>query len=119
MEMSDMDPEGNVDIPGVDMEGQEAPKQVVEIDDSNTSQDPSLIAPEVPADPDGPTKISTPATEGSHISTRFISQPDTYTPSMTGKRYGYAMKQLDIHGVLYPDTHMLFQEYFTNLNTKL
>ena len=95
MEMSDMDPEGNVDIPGVDMEGQEAPKQVVEIDDSNTSQDPSLIAPEVPADPDGPTQVSTPSTEGPHRSTSVRSQPDTHTPSMTGKRYEYSMTQLE------------------------
>ena len=33
LEEEDMDPEGNVDIPGVDMEGQDAPPQVVEIND--------------------------------------------------------------------------------------
>ena len=49
-----MDPEGNVEILGLDMGGQEAPPQVVEINYLDIPQDPSIIAPEVPADPDGP-----------------------------------------------------------------
>ena len=55
MEMSDMEPDGNVDIPGVDMEGKETPQQVVEINDPEIPQDPSLIAQEVTADTDEPT----------------------------------------------------------------
>ena len=35
MKMPDMDPEGNVETPVVDMEGQEPPPQVVEINDTN------------------------------------------------------------------------------------
>ena len=62
MKISYMDPEGNFDIPGVDMEGQEALPQVFEINDPNIPQDSSLIVPEVPADLDGPTQVSTPAT---------------------------------------------------------
>ena len=31
---------------------------------------------------------------------------------MAGKSYEYAMKQLDIQGVLNPDAHMFAQEYF-------
>ena len=87
MEIPDMDPKGNVDIPGVDMEGQEPPPQVVEINDPVIPQDPSLIVLDVPADPDEPTKVSTLTTEGPHIYTRVIPQPYTYTPIMTGKRY--------------------------------
>ena len=70
VEIPDMEPEGNVEIPIVDMEGQEDPSQVVEINDTEIPQDPSLIAPEVPSEPDGPTQVSTPATEGPHRSTR-------------------------------------------------
>ena len=63
------------------------PPQVVEIDDPEIPQDPSLITPEVPADPDGPTQVLTLATEGPHRPTRVRTQPDIYSPSMTGKRY--------------------------------
>ena len=52
MEIPDMKPEGNAELPGVDMEGQEPPPQVVEIDDLSIPQDSSLIAPKIPADPD-------------------------------------------------------------------
>ena len=31
---------------------------------------------------------------------------------MTGKRYKYAIIQLEIQGVLHPDAHMFVQEYF-------
>ena len=95
-----MDPEGNFELPGVDIKGQAPPPhtQVVEIYYPYISQDPSLIAPEtaleVPADSEVPTQVSTPAIEGTHISTRFRSQTDTYAPIMTGKRYFYAMTQL-------------------------
>ena len=61
--MTDMEPEGNVEIPVVDMEVQEAPTQVFDINDPDIPQDPSLIAPEVPAELDGPTQASTPDTE--------------------------------------------------------
>ena len=67
---------------------------------------------EVPAELYGPTQVSASATEGTHISKIFISQPYAYDPSMTGKRYGYVMTQLESHGVLHPDTHMFEQEYF-------
>ena len=74
MEMPDMDLEGNIELPGVDMEGQEFPPQVIKIDDTEIPQDPSIIEPEtalyVPDEPDGPTKVSTPDTEGPCISTR-------------------------------------------------
>ena len=50
--MPDMEPEGNFEIPGLDMEGQEDPPQVVEINYPDIPQYPSLIALEFPADPD-------------------------------------------------------------------
>ena len=78
MEIPDMEPERNVHIPGLDMEGQEPPPQVVEIDYPYIPQYPSLIAPEVPTDPDVPTQVSETATEGPHRSTRVRSQPDAY-----------------------------------------
>ena len=87
MEIPDMDTEGNADIPWVDFEGQEPPPQQVcqedpaqivdindlnipqdpslitpEVHDPNIPQDPSLIAPEVHTDTDGPTQVSTLAT---------------------------------------------------------
>ena len=86
-EITDMEPEGNVEIPVVDMEVQEAPTQVFEINDPGIPQDPSLMAPEVPAELDGPTQDSTPDTEGTHRFTRVGSQPDAYTPCITVKRY--------------------------------
>ena len=112
MKIRYMEMEGNVEIPGVDMEGQEPPPQVVEINDPDIPQDPSIIAPEVPADIDGPTQFSTPATQGLLIYTRVRSQLDIYAPIMTGKMYEYAMTQLDSQGVLHPDAHMFAQEDF-------
>ena len=47
--MPDMDPRGNVELPGVYMEGQEVPTQVIEIDDTNITQDPSLTSLKVPS----------------------------------------------------------------------
>ena len=50
------------------MDGQESPLQVIEIVDPGSPQYPSLIALEtaleIPTDIEGPTHISTPATEG-------------------------------------------------------
>ena len=53
--MPDMELQGNDKIPGVDMERKETPQQVVEINDPEIPQDPSLIAHEVTADTDEPT----------------------------------------------------------------
>ena len=113
-EMPYMKPERNVEIPGVYMEWQQAhaPPQVVDLDDHDIPQDPSLIAPEVPTEPDGPTRFSTLATEGPRRSTRVKYQPDTYIPSMTGKGCEYYMTQIDSQGVLHPDAHMFAKEYF-------
>ena len=102
----------------MEKEWQESP-QVVEIDDPEIPQDPSLIAPEVTAEPDGPIQVSAPATEGPHISTRVRSQLDAYAPSMKGKRCEYTMTQLESQGVLHPDRHLFAQEYFIKLNLKL
>ena len=57
-----MEPEGNIELPRVDMEGKEPPPQVIEIYDYKIPQDPSLIDPEVPADPYGPINVSSPST---------------------------------------------------------
>ena len=111
-----MDPEINVKLPGVDMEGQEPPPQCFEIDDPDIPQDPSTIVPEFPADPDGPTQVSTPTTEGQHRYTRVRSQPDIYTPSIIGKRYKDTMTELERQGLIHPDAHIFVQEDFTKPN---
>ena len=73
LEMPAMEPDGNVDLSGVDTKGQYDPLKVVDIDDPDIPQDPSLIVPEtaleVPSNPEGTTLVSTPDTEGPHIST--------------------------------------------------
>ena len=112
MEMPDMEPEGNVKIPGVDMERQEAPPQFVVINDPDIPQDPSITAREVPDEPDGPTHVSAPATEGPRRPIRVISQPDAYAPRMTGKMYVHAMTKIDSQGVLHSDAHTFAREYF-------
>ena len=91
MEIPYMEPEGNVEILGVDMEGQESPPKVVEIDDPNIPQYPSLITPDIPAEPDGSIQVSTLAIEGPCRFKRVRSQRDTYSPSMTGKIFEYYM----------------------------
>ena len=112
MEMLYMEPEENFEIPGLDMEGQEAPPHFVEINYPDIPQDQSLISPEVPDEIDGPTQVSTPATEGPRRSTIVRSQPDVYAPSMRSKRYEYAMTQQKSQVVLHPDVHMFAHEYF-------
>ena len=42
-----MKPEGNLDLPGVYMEGKDPHTKVVEIDDPDSPQDPSLIDSEI------------------------------------------------------------------------
>ena len=81
-----MESEGNVDLPGVEMEGQETPSKDVDVNDPDITQDQSIIASEVPDDPYLPTEVSTLATEGTCRSTIVRSQPDTYAPSMVDKR---------------------------------
>ena len=113
-----MEPEGNVEIPVVDMEVQEASTQFFEINDPDIPQDPSLIAPEVPTELDGPTQASTPDTEVPHRFTRVRSQPDAYAPGITGKRYEYSMTQIYSQEVLNPDAHIFAQEDFYQLEPK-
>ena len=45
MEMTEMDPEENFEIPGVYMEGQESPPQVIKIGDHDIPRDLSIFAP--------------------------------------------------------------------------
>jgi hypothetical protein len=51
-------------------------------------------------------------TAGLRRSMRVKIQPKLYKPTMTGSKYSYAVTQLEIHGVLYPDSHMFIQEDF-------
>ena len=69
----------------------------------NVSEDPAPVTQEPN---DGPEEIP-----GVRRSTRikFKRKPE-YIPSMKGNRYAYAVTQLEDHGVIYPEAHMLFQE---------
>ena len=61
LEIPYMEPKGNVELQVLYMEGQDPPTQVIEINDPDIPQYPIIIAPEtaldVPADPEGPTKV--------------------------------------------------------------
>ena len=43
-------------------------------------------------------------------SSRFRTQTENYTPSMSGSKYSYAVTQLESQGVLNPYAHMFVQE---------
>jgi hypothetical protein len=58
--------------------------------------------PATPSEPD-------PEIPGVQRSTRTRSQTQTYTPSMTGKKYEYIATQMEKDGVLHPGACMLFQ----------
>ena len=111
----------NIELPGVDAEETKAPQQV-EIYDLDIPGDPDPIqvetaeeeaveyqAPAVQAPeavqaepiPDGPRRIA-----------RIRMSPKTYTPSMSGSKYSFAVEQLEWQGVLHPDAHMFVQEDF-------
>ena len=66
IKIPDMNLEGNIELPWVDIEGQDSPLQVIEIGDPNIPQYSSPnaleIALDIPSEPEGPTHISTPAT---------------------------------------------------------
>ena len=47
-----------------------------------------------------------------HRSSRVRTQTDKYTPIMSGSKYSYAIRQLEIQGVLNRDAHMFVQEEF-------
>jgi hypothetical protein len=62
---------------------------------------------------DEPTQVAQPMeTTGLRRSTRVKIQPKLYEPTMTGSKYSDGITQLETHGVLYPDSHMLIQEDF-------
>jgi hypothetical protein len=112
----------DIEIPGVDLEGtktQDAvPAPQVEIDDLDIHHDdpaPIEVAPtqEEPAS-ETPAPVALPAQAPDlRRSTRARSQKNQgYTPSMSGSKYSYAVKQLESQGVLNPDAHMFVQEDF-------
>ena len=71
--------------------GKTPPQQVVEINNIDIPQDPSLIELEVHAEPYGPIQVSTPSKEGTQRNKRFISQLATYAHRIIGERYEYAL----------------------------
>jgi hypothetical protein len=111
-----------IEIAGVDVEGTETqdavPAPQVEIDDldiHHADQAPIEVAPtqEEPRT-ETPAPVALPAQAPELlISTRVRSQTNQgYKPSLTGSNYAYAVTQLEIQGVLNPDSHMFVQEDF-------
>jgi hypothetical protein len=101
-----------VELPGVDVPEQAA-DTVIQINDLDTpAPDPPPIQVET-AEPIPIPVAPAPATqpEGPRRSTRTRTQTKSYTPSMVGTRYSYAVMQLE-NGVLNPDAHMFVQEDF-------
>ena len=111
----------NIELPGVDAEETKAPQQV-EIYDLDIPGDPDPIqvetikeeaveyqAPSVQA----PEAIQAdPIPDGPRRSARIRTSPKTYTPSMSGSKYSFAVEQLEWQGVLHPDANMFVQEDF-------
>ena len=92
-----------VEIYDLDIPGNPDPIQVETVEEEAVEyQAPAVQAPEdVQADPipDGPRR-----------SVRIRTSPKTYTPSMSGSKYSFAVEQLEWQGVLHPDAHMFVQE---------
>jgi hypothetical protein len=101
-----------------DVEGPEDPNpQEIEIDDLNI-HDPDPAPIEVETAQAAPIQPGAPFQEPVHLpelrrSTRDRTQTNPgYVPSLTGSKYLYAVVQLESHGVLHPDAHMLTQHDF-------
>jgi hypothetical protein len=112
----------DIEITGVDVEGTKTQDAVlgpqVEIDDLDVHHaDPAPIevAPtqEEPR-PEKPALIALLA-QAPELCRSTIVRSQTnqgYTPSLSGSKYSYAVTQLEIQGVLNPDSHMFVQEEF-------
>ena len=111
----------DIDLPGVDAEETKAPQQV-EIYDIDIPGDPDPIQVETVEEEavgyqatavQAPEAVQAePTPDGPRRSARIRTSPKTYTPSMSGSKYSFAVKQLEWQGVLHPDAHMFVQEDF-------
>jgi hypothetical protein len=110
----------DIKITGMDVEGTETqdavPAPQVEIDDldiHHADPTPIEVAPtqEEPIT-ETPAPVALPAQAPElRRSTRVRSKKNQeYTPSLSGSKYSYAVTQLEIQGVLNPDSHMFVQE---------
>ena len=111
-----MDLEKNVELPVVDMEGQD-PAQVVDINDPDippdTHQENLQTATKAEVQVPYAPEVTTPATleaSGIRRSTQVRSQLSTYALGMTVKMYTYAIMQLESEIVLHSDAHMFEQK---------
>ena len=124
VEIPGVDPilDNHIEIPGVDDGvGPEDPApqaiQEIAIDDLEV-QEPDPAPIEVETVPDETVEQVAPAIETAEQlpeprrSTRAKTKIPRYVPSMSGSRYGYAVTQLEDHGVLHPDAHMFMQSDF-------
>ena len=111
----------NIELTGVDAGKIKAPQQV-EIYDLDIPGNPDPIQVETVEEEaveyqassvQAPEAVQAkPIPDGPRRSARINTSPKTYTPSMSGSKYSFAVKQLEWQGVLHPDAHMLVQEEF-------
>ena len=111
----------NIELPGVDAEETKASQQVEIYDlDIPGDQDPIQVetVEEEAVEYQAPSVQALEAVQAEQIrdgpcrSARIRTSPKTYTLSMSGSKYSFAVEQLEWQGVLHPDAHMFFQEDF-------
>jgi hypothetical protein len=92
-------------------EVEQPPVMPTEIDETAVEAPTPTVAP-VPAAAAAPTTTTNAGDQeipGVRRSGRSRTQVKRYSPSMTGKRYEYALSQIQLkEAALYPDTHMFF-----------
>ena len=111
----------DIELPGVDAEETKAPQQV-EIYDIDIPGDPEPIQVETvkeeaveyqaPAIQAPEAVKADPIPDGPRRSAIIRTSPKTYTPSMSGTKYSFAVEQLEQKGVLHQDAHMFVREDF-------
>ena len=110
-----------IELPGVDAEETKAPQQV-EIYDLDIPGNPEPIQVEnvkkeaveyqAPAVQAPEAVKAEPIPDGPRRSARIRTSSKTYTPSMSGSKYSFAVEQLEWQGMLHLDAHMFVQEDF-------
>jgi hypothetical protein len=111
----DMQPTDAPQIPGVD--GDNTPNDTPQIPGVDGDKKQPINPPQIAATE--PVTIQREAMENAqHLvpalrrSARSRNKPTTYTPTMSGSKYSYAITQLQNEEVLYPDAHMFLQNDF-------
>ena len=101
----------NIEIPGVTAVENDTPQQIEinDLDIPETNTDP-IIEENIIDDTEYPVVTEQP--QEPRRTGRVRTQTKSYTPSMSGSKYSFAVTQLENNGVLNPDAHMFVQEDF-------